>query len=257
VWSVAHDADANTLLIHGADVSSNDKTLLAYVSSCAHIGCAHRMQNSQLISELLSDCRSTLSNAHEQTFVLRPPNNADCRVPTAFAAMKSHPGFDARLCYGTVSLALEWSQLKPSPSSVKRTALADHIALAGEQQAETNGTRTTFTDSPVHRWASMHTTGSTVHCALCHGRIWLKSCVQCGVCGQIVHQKCATKAEQSVPCVPMGVEQHAHLIDSKDRSSSSSSLPVSSASSRESHYGQLCALTHGHRCISYTTETVR
>jgi hypothetical protein len=128
--------------------------------------------------------------------------------------MKSHPGFDARLCYGTVSLAFEWSQFEPS--SIKRTVEREDIA---DVQADTNGGGSKLGNSErtVHRWTSMHATGGAVHCALCHGRIWLKSCVQCDMCAQLVHQKCATKAEQSVPCVPivaagMG-EQPSHLVD--------------------------------------------
>lgn len=66
-----------------------------------------------LVAELLQDCKATLSCSYQETLQLRPAAQ-DKKVPGDYQELSTHPGFDPRLCYGTVTIAYNWQQEEPA-----------------------------------------------------------------------------------------------------------------------------------------------
>uniref|UniRef100_A0A0N5A8G6 PDZ domain-containing protein 8 n=1 Tax=Syphacia muris TaxID=451379 RepID=A0A0N5A8G6_9BILA len=151
------------------------------------------------IPQIIADCQLTLSNCHREIFTLRPPPDPVPRRPSVEEASR-HAGFDARLCYGDVLLSFRYfpsglppeanlgseflarfnSNVYDKASPVASPPLNDNFVLA-EHNFEPFILKTA--------------------CAICNGKVWLKSASRCSLCLIICHNKCVSKHAVEIPCV--------------------------------------------------------
>uniref|UniRef100_A0A914VZQ2 PDZ domain-containing protein 8 n=1 Tax=Plectus sambesii TaxID=2011161 RepID=A0A914VZQ2_9BILA len=151
------------------------------------------------VPELIDDCAVTLSNCHRETFALRTTGQAI--VPSQYQKLHRHPGFDSRLCYGDITLGFRYfPDGLPEAAEVDRDDHYDQIA-AGTTTATDSLPSTPGLGPQKHHWIGVQLRHSVV-CAMCRGKIWLKSASQCARCTVICHNKCVPKAATGIACVP-------------------------------------------------------
>ncbi|KAI1725215.1 PDZ domain-containing protein 8 [Ditylenchus destructor] len=192
------------------------------------------------IPQVVDDCQLTLANCHREVFQLRPPPKYDDSEPGAeFAELARHTGFDSRLCYGDITLSFRFFP-QGLPQSSIRVGTPDNQAqsTSGELHVEPTETHPLQSGriSPFdqtrndtrpqtlydHKWVSVHFKHGSLHCAICNGRIWLKSGSRCAVCNIICHDKCQDKANRQHECIPdpnmarFDDDAHFEVLDGND-----------------------------------------
>ncbi|CAI4227832.1 unnamed protein product [Auanema sp. JU1783] len=177
------------------------------------------------IPQLIDDCRLTLSNCHREVFFLKPPTGISSITElngvnsTEFAR---HAGFDPRLCYGDITLGFRYF-----PNGLP----SDANLNAGDQgncENDVDVEDSVRSNSPPligvasqHLWKpwSVKTAGTT--CAMCRGKIWLKSANCCQRCLVICHIKCVEKANTGIICTPSSLVDNDNGFDDLDLDNSS------------------------------------
>ncbi|VDM62230.1 unnamed protein product [Angiostrongylus costaricensis] len=121
-----------------------------------------------------------------------------------------HAGYDPRLCYGDVTLGFRFFPGGfPSGAGALNTEESDEEIRIDETFVVTKAP----TPSPAsvistnqHVWKTWTSKGTTI-CALCRGKIWLKSASCCQRCRVVCHHKCVERAASGIPCNPHAVLQ--------------------------------------------------
>uniref|UniRef100_F1KQD4 PDZ domain-containing protein 8 n=1 Tax=Ascaris suum TaxID=6253 RepID=F1KQD4_ASCSU len=168
------------------------------------------------VAQILDDCQLTLSNCHREIFTLRAPMNAVTRRPMCDAVQEAcrHAGFDARLCYGDILLGFRYFR-SGLPDGVALNQQLDH---SSEEEEEEDSLSTTAVDAvdenetkesdvlpsqpQNHHFTAIFLRSGSI-CAVCKGKVWLKSALRCVRCQLICHHKCVTKlVDPLIVCTP-------------------------------------------------------
>ncbi|CAG9533752.1 unnamed protein product [Cercopithifilaria johnstoni] len=167
------------------------------------------------IPQVLDDCQLTLSNSHQELFILQPPLWTAARRPlTRKAAEESRrAGFDERLCYGDIVLGFRYF---PSglPADVQNRSNVENAGCV---------TQTSRRDSSETSSETRHNF-ETILLRVCQGKVWLKMASHCTGCLLICHNKCLPKVETSCsqhPPIDDSVYEYMlllkYLIESEER----------------------------------------
>uniref|UniRef100_A0A914ZNF7 PDZ domain-containing protein 8 n=1 Tax=Parascaris univalens TaxID=6257 RepID=A0A914ZNF7_PARUN len=196
--NISHDGECNSATIDEA----TKPIMLGYV--CIPV------------AQILDDCQLTLSNCHREIFTLRAPMNAVVRRPVSDTMQEAcrHAGFDARLCYGDILLGFRYFR-SGLPDSVTLNQQAQHsseeeedeeslstTALDAVDENETKESDVLSSQPQNHHFAAIFLRSGSI-CAVCKGKVWLKSALRCARCQLICHHKCLTKlVDPLIVCTP-------------------------------------------------------
>ncbi|KJH45042.1 phorbol esters/diacylglycerol binding domain protein [Dictyocaulus viviparus] len=64
-----------------------------------------------------------------------------------------------------------------------------------------------------HIWKAWSSKGGTTICAMCRGKIWLKSANSCQRCLVICHHKCVERAASGIVCIPRTTDEEVNQLD--------------------------------------------
>ncbi|KAE9555504.1 hypothetical protein FO519_001272 [Halicephalobus sp. NKZ332] len=174
------------------------------------------------VPQIIADCQLTLSNCHCENFALRPPTCNSFNMES-FGSISKHPGFDPRLCYGDITL-----RFRHFPEGLPQNALQkyEEDSTANESEAEMadegpfshSGEMTQeqsdLAEKIIHQWTTI-SMKSPIICAVCCGKIWLKSGSRCKKCNMVVHNKCCTKAKHR-NCSASIDDENFELLDNSE-----------------------------------------
>ncbi|EYC32685.1 hypothetical protein Y032_0002g1041 [Ancylostoma ceylanicum] len=162
------------------------------------------------IPQILDDCQLTLSNCHREVYQLKPPTDVQSINDPVTQEFSRHAGYDPRLLYGDVTLGFRYF-----PGGLPHGA----GLLLGEESEEEmkveepldakprNLSQPSVTPAIQHDWKAWSSkTGSAV-CAMCRGKIWLKSASCCQRCLVVCHHKCVERAATGIACTPHSISQ--------------------------------------------------
>ncbi|VDM46541.1 unnamed protein product [Toxocara canis] len=167
------------------------------------------------VAQILDDCQLTLSNCHREVFTLRPPMDPIARRATLHSVQEAsrHTGFDARLCYGDILLGFRYFP-DGLPQGVALNNRLDDSSEEEEEQSKSTLVDNTVSDEAQqsnsipsqpenhHHFEVVLLSGGCV-CAICKGKVWLKSASRCVQCRLLCHNKCVAKLGDAFAiCVP-------------------------------------------------------
>ncbi|VDO88895.1 unnamed protein product [Heligmosomoides polygyrus] len=161
------------------------------------------------IPQILDDCQLTLSNCHREVYPLKPPTGVQSINESMSTEFSRHAGHDPRLCYGDVTLGFRFF-----PGGLPHGAGGVGIEesdeeVRPEETPEALKLRTAPTNAVPgvqHDWKPWSSKSSAM-CAMCRGKIWLKSASRCQRCLVICHHKCVERAASGIACVPHTISQ--------------------------------------------------
>jgi len=174
------------------------------------------------VPQIIADCQLTLSNCHCENFSLRPPSCNSFNLES-FGPIAKHPGFDPRLCYGDITL-----RFRHFPEGLPQRALQkyEEDSLTNESEAEIadegspnagemSQEQSDLAEKVIHQWTTIALKNPTV-CAICCGKIWLKSGSRCKKCNIVIHNKCCVKAKHRSCSVNSIDDETFELLDGSD-----------------------------------------
>lgn len=192
---------------------AQDDSLLCYVSL--------------LIPEILDDCASTRSMYTRHSYMMKPASEA--RVPPDFAFLSGHAGFDARLCYGDITLGFQWCPGSEPPSDQgPQDGTPISAALNSAQLGDFP--KATLKPDIDHAWTAFSFPRSTV-CQACQHKIWLKWGLKCQNCSFVCHRKCCKLPQALQQCGEVSESAAAELTS--DASTASNEEAVEAFESME------------------------
>lgn len=162
------------------------------------------------IPQILDDCQLTLSNCHREVYPLKPPTGVQSINESMSTEFSRHAGHDPRLCYGDVTLGFRFF-----PGGLPHGAGGVGIEesdeeVRPEETPEALKLRTAPTNAVPgvqHDWKPWSSKSGSAMCAMCRGKIWLKSASRCQRCLVICHHKCVERAASGIACVPHTISQ--------------------------------------------------
>ncbi|XP_078683133.1 PDZ domain-containing protein 8-like isoform X1 [Branchiostoma floridae x Branchiostoma belcheri] len=196
------------------DIEDEDK----YLNICIWAKGVEKGDKEELIGhvsislmDVALQCLTTLSGEYQNCYLLEPPEiRAAASRHLGRSGLATHPGFNARLCGGDVTL-----RFHHTPSI--------QCHMEGEQQTDTKKTPGSRRTQPIrrksasalgiaglgsglsiqtvkHEFEEKQFTSRDTRCDYCMKKVWTKVAAQCRLCSYICHKKCIEKCQAVANC---------------------------------------------------------
>ncbi|KAK6752100.1 hypothetical protein RB195_003488 [Necator americanus] len=162
------------------------------------------------IPQILDDCQLTLSNCHREVYQLRPPTDVQSISEPSTQEFSRHAGYDPRLLYGDVTLGFRYfpgglphgAGTFPGEESEEEMRVEESVDGKARIVSQLLG-------SPAihHDWKPWTSKSGSAICAMCRGKIWLKSASCCQRCLVVCHHKCVDRAATGIACTAHPISQ--------------------------------------------------